>query len=158
VYSTINWIVADLYWEIREGHDTDLFFNYHTSEVFDYYDEIVHPDSIVEAVDEHRGVRGEGGGGFTLNLPWQISKDLFKNAIKPRIGGSPGNFYWKPWPLPPSDFGKNFSYPLPWVFNLCTSMFEAFFEKPSKNRKSKRPLRTCRGHFEILIFHGFGHV
>jgi hypothetical protein len=53
---------------------------------------LVHLNSIVEAVDEHRGVRGEGGGGFTLNPPWQISKDLFKNAIKPRIGGSPGNF------------------------------------------------------------------
>jgi hypothetical protein len=73
-----------------------------------------------------------------LNPPWQISKDLFKNAINPRIGGSPDNFCLDPYPH--SDFDKNFSYPLPWVFNPCPSMFEAFLEKPSKKQKVKKTL------------------
>ncbi len=31
----------------------------------------------------------------------------------------PCNFSWNPWP-PSRDFGKNFKYPLPWIFNsLC---------------------------------------
>jgi hypothetical protein len=44
-----------------------------------------------------------------------------KNAIKPKIRGPPLAIF--PESLnPPRDFGKNFRYPLPWIFNPCASM------------------------------------
>ena len=54
-------------------------------------------------------MRGEGGWNRQI-----FEKLLNKNAIKPKIGGPPGNFSWKPWPplgfwqklqvAPPLDF------------------------------------------------------
>jgi hypothetical protein len=41
-----------------------------------------------------------------------------KNAIKPEIGPPPPAIF--PESLDP--LGKNFSYPLPWIFNLCVSL------------------------------------
>jgi hypothetical protein len=68
--------------------------------------------------------RGEGGKGEgKYRTPHANFKTLVnKIAIKPEIGEPPGSFSWKPFPPPPRDFGKNLSYPLPWIFNPCASM------------------------------------
>ncbi len=49
---------------------------------------------------------GWGSGEGKYCTPLANFKTLVnQNAIKPEIGG------------PPRDFGKNFRYPLPWIFN-----------------------------------------
>ncbi len=65
---------------------------------------------------------GWGGmGGESAHLPHRqiFEKLVNKNAIKPKIGGPPWQFFLKAL-TPPRDFGKNFKYPPPpfWIF-LC---------------------------------------
>jgi hypothetical protein len=49
-----------------------------------------------------------------FTYPRQIFKKLVnKNAIKPKIGGPPWQFFLKPMTPPPRDFGENFKYPHP---------------------------------------------
>jgi hypothetical protein len=56
--------------------------------------------------------------------PRQIYEKLVnKNAIKPKIGGTPQAIFPETLdPPPPRDFGKNFKYPPSWIFNPCASM------------------------------------
>ncbi len=66
------------------------------------------------------GGRGRGRGKWWMKQhpPDKFSKKLVnKNAIKAKIGDTPGNFSGKP--RAPS---KNLSYRLPWIFNPCVSM------------------------------------
>jgi hypothetical protein len=44
-----------------------------------------------------------------------------KNAIKPKIGGPPREFFLKAL-TPLGILAKNIRYHLPWIFNLCASM------------------------------------
>jgi hypothetical protein len=69
--------------------------------------------------------RGKGVWYITPHTPRQIFKKLInKNAIKvTQKAESPDNFVWKA--LNPTDFGKNMSYSLPWIFSPCPSMFSA---------------------------------
>jgi hypothetical protein len=45
-----------------------------------------------------------------------------KNAIKPKIGRPTWQFFLKALPSP-RDFGKNLTYPPPWIFNPCAFMY-----------------------------------
>jgi hypothetical protein len=71
-------------------------------------------------IDAHREGGGGRGKGDETAPPRQIFEKLVnKNAIKPKIGGPPGNFVLEA--LNPPGFWKNLSYP-PWIFNPCASM------------------------------------
>ncbi len=73
-------------------------------------------------IDAHRGVRW---GEDKYSTPsGKFQNTCFKNAIKPKIGGPPRQFFMKALtpPPPPWDFGKIIKYPLPWIFNPCVSM------------------------------------
>jgi hypothetical protein len=74
-------------------------------------------------MNAHRGV-GVGKGGQT-EPPDKLKKLGNKNANKTqnrRPPPPPAIFLESLDPPPPREFGKNFSYPLPWIFNPCASM------------------------------------
>ncbi len=52
------------------------------------------------------------------SLMQSFKKLANKNATKPKIGDTPGDFVGKA--LTP--LNKNMSYPLPWILNTCASM------------------------------------
>jgi hypothetical protein len=66
------------------------------------------------------------GGGVRVEEGYNIGpkKLANKNVIKPKIWNPHGNFVLKALTLspPPRDFGKNLSFPLPWIFNPCASI------------------------------------
>jgi hypothetical protein len=63
-------------------------------------------------INSYRGERGEMG--VNIGPPRQILKDfLIKIKIKPKIGEPQDT---------PRNFGKNLSYPVPWIFNPNASM------------------------------------
>jgi hypothetical protein len=75
-------------------------------------------------VDAHRGLGGGKAGRVNIGPPRRIPKDLLINAIKLNIGTPLAIF---PESLdPPRYFGKNLSYPLPWIFKPCASMLIKF--------------------------------
>jgi hypothetical protein len=67
---------------------------------------------MIIIINAYRGVRGEGR---------EKQKTVTKNAIKPKIGDTPGNFFRKALiPPPPRDFIKSLSNPLPMDFeHVC---------------------------------------
>ena len=75
-----------------------------------------HSYTIIATIDAHRGERGEG----KYRIPQANFKTLTNKNEKPKIGWPPWKFFLKS--LTPSDFGKNFRYHLPWIFNPCASM------------------------------------
>jgi hypothetical protein len=77
-------------------------------------------ETLKGAIDVHKG-GGEGGEA----PPRQIFEKLVnKNAIKPKIGGPPWQFFLKPL-TPPKDFGKTSSTPPPGFsthVHLCSEL------------------------------------
>jgi hypothetical protein len=65
---------------------------------------------VIVNIDAHKG------GGVKRERTSPGKKRVNNNAIKPKIVDPP-SLVWKA--LTP---GKNLSYPLPWIFNLCASM------------------------------------
>ncbi len=65
----------------------------------------------------HTGRWGAGRWGIRKGPPFQIFKKLVnKNAMTPKVWDPPGKLVQKAFDLP-RDFGKNLSYPLPWIIN-----------------------------------------
>jgi hypothetical protein len=108
-------------------------------------------------VSTHRCTLGEGRYSPPPQAPQANFKTLAnKNAIKPQIRGPPMAIF--PERLdPPRDFGKNFRYPLPCIFNPCTSTyacheqfhFQFFMNFPScYERFALCPLWLCCEHLK----------
>jgi len=62
---------------------------------------------------------GDGKGVIALYPPRKISKNLLikMHQNHKRDSQPPGHFVQKPLTHLPMDFGKNFRYPFPWIFN-----------------------------------------
>jgi hypothetical protein len=93
---------------------------------------------LVSAIDAHEGLRGEGGKQSTPHQS-NFKRRVHKTAIKSKIVDPLAIFVRIS--LTPRDFGKNLSYPVPWIFNLCASMVSLCGLKRKKSTTRKKTLR-----------------
>ena len=77
------------------------------------------PTKKVEIIDTHR--RGEGEGKYSTPPLANFKTLVYKNAIKPEIGGPPLAIF-------PESLDPNFKYHLSWIFNPRVSMVEIFIK------------------------------
>ena len=91
----------------------------------------------------HRCAQG-GEGKYVKYPPLENFKTFVNiNAIKPKQGYPTGNFFLKALTLI-KDFGKNFKYPLPWIFSPCVSML---FPQHRKKYVKQFEKLDCRVNF-----------
>jgi hypothetical protein len=69
---------------------------------------------------------GRGEGKYSTPLRKNFKTLINKNAINPKIGGPPRQFFLKAL-TPLGILATNNRYPLPWIFNPCASMDKLLF-------------------------------